>query len=99
MAKNNNNSYLITEEKCSYLRTEGEDPKNSMPVLKFDNFMIKKKQNVKIEISNYYEQKENIHVNIQHENTPKKIKSLKFTKNQTNSRSGFLPKLFFKNNF
>ena len=70
-----------------------------MPLLKFDNFMIKKKQNVNIEISNYYEQKENIHVNIQHENTPKKIKTLKFTKNQTNCRSGFLPKLFFKNNF
>ena len=59
--------------------------------------MIKNKRNINIEITNYYDQKENVDINIQNSNATKNPKSLKFTKNQMTSKSGFLPKLFKAN--
>ena len=100
LTKNNsNNSQIITEENCNYLKTGREVPENLTSGIKFDNRMIKNKRNINIEITNYYDEKENMDTNIMHLNTSKKPKSLKFTKNQENSKSGFLPKLSMKTNF
>ena len=94
----NFNKYSMkTKENCIYFKKEGEYLENSTSGIKFDNFMIKKKRNINIEITNYYDQKENVDINILNSNASKNSKSLKFTKNQMSSKSGFLPKLLKAN--
>ena len=70
LTKNNNsNNQIITEENSNNLKTEREYPENLTSGIKFDNIKIKNKRNINIEITNYYDEKENIDTNIMHLNT------------------------------